>query len=154
MCGIRLIAWQAFSQTLKTGGPEGMHVFLYKILGEFSLYFFDKNGNPMAKPYSMADVVTSSQLVYQKLHKALLQTIIKFCLISPAGISSQNNLLNVSLPGVEFREGGQQWLTDNVMLAKVRMIPLQITANNTLDCILYKRQVNISSQTSMCVHLS
>ena len=95
----------------------------------------------------MADVVTGSQLYYHKLHKALLQATIKFCLISPAGISSQNNLLNVSLPGVELREGGHQWLTDNVMLAKVRMIPLQITANNTLDCILYKRQVNISSQT-------
>ena len=108
----------------------------------------------LAKPYSTADVVTGSQLYYHKLHKALLQITIKFCVISPAGISSQNNLLNVSLPGVEFREGGHQWLTDNVMLAEVRMIPLQITANNTLDCILYKRQVNISSQTSMCVHLS
>lgn len=62
------------------------------------------------------------------------------CSSDTAGISSQNNLLNVSLPGVELREGGHQWLTDNVRLAKVRMIPLQITANNTLDCILYKRQ--------------
>ena len=98
----------------------------------------------------MADVVTGSQLYYHKLHKALLQATIKFCLIPPAGISSQNNLLNVSLPGVELREGGHQWLTDNVRLAKVRMIPLQITANNTLDCILYKRQVN-NIQSNPCV---
>ena len=28
VCGIRLILRQAFSQTLKTGGPEGMHVFI------------------------------------------------------------------------------------------------------------------------------
>ena len=103
----------------------------------------------------MSDVITASQLVYHKLHyKALLQATIKFCVVSPARISSQNNLLSVSLPGVELRDGGHQWLTDNVMLAKVRMIPLQITANNTLDCILYKRQVNISSQTSMCIHFS
>ena len=66
---------------------------------------------------------------------------------------SQSNLLIVSLPGVEFREGGQKWLADNVMSVKVHMTPLQVTKDDTLDCILYKKEVRFSKRDSGCHNL-
>ncbi|KAL9970332.1 hypothetical protein ACROYT_G022687 [Oculina patagonica] len=63
--------------------------------------------------------------------------------------SAQSSLLAISLLGVEFREGGYKWLSDHVLSAKVQMTPLQVTKDNTLDCIVYKKKGWLSS---MCVN--
>ena len=60
-----------------------------------------------------------------------------FSLEAPA----QSSLLDVSLVGIEFREGGFKWLSDNVLSAEVKMTPLQVTKESTLDCVVYKKKV-------------
>jgi len=82
-------------------------------------------------------------------HIPLFRGVRKSYPFSETAGSPQPSLLNVSLTGVEFREGGHEWLLDNVMSVKVRMTPLQVTEENTLDCILYKKKGWISS---MCVN--
>ena len=56
--------------------------------------------------------------------------------------SKQSSLLAVSLLGVEFREGGNQWLADHLMSTEVKITPLQVTRKNTLDSIVYKKKVH------------
>ena len=60
-----------------------------------------------------------------------------FSLEAPA----QSSLLDVSLVGIEFREGGSKWLSDNVLSTEVKMTPLQVTRESTLDCMVYKKKV-------------
>ena len=54
---------------------------------------------------------------------------------------AQSSLLDVSLVGIEFREGGYKWLSDNVLSTEVKMTPLQITKESMLDCMVYKKKV-------------
>ena len=60
-----------------------------------------------------------------------------FSLDAPA----QSSLLDVSLVGIEFREGGYKWLSDNVLSTEVQMTPLQVTKESALDCVMYKKKV-------------
>ena len=54
---------------------------------------------------------------------------------------AHRSLLDVSLAGIEFREGGYKWLSDHVVSTEVKMTPLQITKKSTLDCMVYKKKV-------------
>lgn len=65
---------------------------------------------------------------------------------------AQSSLLDVSLVGIEFREGGFKWLSDNVLSTEVKMTPLQITEEGTLDCIVYKKKVLYEISRILLVH--
>lgn len=55
--------------------------------------------------------------------------------------SALSSLLDVSLVGIEFRDGGYKWLSDHALSREVQMTPLQVTKESTLDCIVYKKKV-------------
>ncbi|XP_068699239.1 protein C3orf33-like isoform X1 [Montipora foliosa] len=63
--------------------------------------------------------------------------------------SQQPDLLSVSVLGVEFRDGGQKWLVENLMSVKVRMTPFLVTEDSNLSCIIYKKKGWLSS---VCVN--
>ncbi|KAJ7379577.1 hypothetical protein OS493_013972 [Desmophyllum pertusum] len=80
-------------------------------------------------------------------HIPLLRGLKKSYSSSDTEVSEQSSLLAISLLGLEFREGGNKWLSDHVLSTKVQMTPLQVTKENTLDCIVYKKKGWFSSMS-------
>lgn len=78
-------------------------------------------------------------------HIPLLRRLKMSSATSDTEASKQSSLLAVSLLGVEFREGGNQWLADHLMSTEVKITPLQVTRKNTLDSIVYKKKNWFSS---------
>lgn len=78
-------------------------------------------------------------------HIPLLRSFKKPYSSSESEAPAQSSLLDVSLVGIEFREGGFKWLSDNVLSTEVKMTPLQVTKGGTLDCIVYKKKGWFSS---------
>ena len=64
-----------------------------------------------------------------------------FCEYISLDAPAKSSRLDVSLVGIEFREGGFKWLSDNVLSTEVKMTPLQVTKESTLDCMMYKKKV-------------
>ena len=69
------------------------------------------------------------------------------------GASKQSSLLAISLIGVEFREGGHQWLSGHLMSADVKITPFQVTKKHTLDCMVYKKKVDMLPAPSVVTKL-
>lgn len=67
--------------------------------------------------------------------------------------SKQSSLLAISLIGVEFREGGHQWLSGHLMSADVKITPFQVTKKHTLDCMVYKKKVDMLPAPSVVTKL-
>lgn len=78
-------------------------------------------------------------------HIPLLRSFKKPYSTSDSDAPAQSSLLDVSLVGIEFREGGYKWLSDNVLSTEVKMTPLQITKESMLDCMVYKKKGWFSS---------
>lgn len=68
---------------------------------------------------------------------------------SDTEVSKQSSLLAISLVGVEFREGGHEWLSGHLMSTDVKITPFQVTKKHTLDCMVYKKKNWFSS---ICVN--